>query len=264
VCLAVIALDAHPEFALVVAANRDEFHARAATAAAWGAVPPWHDVLAGRDCEAGGTWLGVHRNGSFALVTNVRGGGVKLAGQRSRGELVPRVLAAGADPVLALSTLCNDAGAYAGVNVLAGSTAGAAWWSNREGTVRRLAPGVAALSNAALDTPWPKVQRATHAMRAWAAQGSNEFAPLFAMLADRTPVPDAALPDTGVPPEWERLLAPPFIVDPRYGTRCTTVLAIDRGGHATFHERTFTPDGSATGDVIHNFNVQRAGSAALL
>jgi len=262
-CLAVIALGAHRDFALVVAANRDEFHARAATPAAWGEAPPWRDILAGRDAKAGGTWLGVHRDGRFALVTNVRGGGAKLAGQRSRGDLVPRVLAASDDPALALSTLRPDAGEYAGVNVLAGSAMGAAWWSNRGETVQRIAPGVAGLSNAALDTPWPKVQRATHALRAWAARGATDFDPLFAMLADRTPVPDAALPHTGVSHDWEQLLATPFIVDPRYGTRCTTVLAIDRSGHAVLHERTFAPDGTTTGDAIHTFTVQRAGSAAV-
>lgn len=262
-CLAVIALDAHPDYALVVAANRDEFHARAATAAAWGADPPWHDVLAGRDCEAGGTWLGVRRDGRFALVTNVRGGGAKLAGQRSRGELVPRVLAADVDPALALSSLRPDSANYAGVNVLAGSASGAAWWSNRGDAVQRLATGVAGLSNAALDTPWPKVQRATGAVRAWAARGTTDLAPLFAMLSDRRPVPDAELPDTGVSHEWERLLATPFIVDPRYGTRCTTVLAIDRGGRAIFHERTFAPGGEPAGESIHAFTVQPGQSAAI-
>lgn len=262
-CLAVIAVGSHRDFALVVAANRDEFHARAATPAAWGTAPPWRDVLAGRDVEAGGTWLGLHRDGRFALVTNVRGGGAKLDGQRSRGELVPRVLAASDDPALALSALRPDAGDYAGVNVLAGSAAGAAWWSNRGDAVRRIAPGVAGLSNAALDTPWPKVQRATVAMRTWAARGVTDLDPLFAMLADRAPVPDSALPDTGVPRDWERLLATPFIVDPRYGTRCTTVLAIDHGGRGLFHERSFAPDGTTTGDAIHAFTVQPAGSAAV-
>lgn len=262
-CLVVIALDAHPHFALVVAANRDEFHARAATPAAWGAAPPWLDVLAGRDDEAGGTWFGVHRDGRFALVTNVRDGRARVTGQRSRGDLVPRVLLASADAMPALSTLVATADDYAGVNVLAGSAAGAAWWSNRGGAVRAVAPGVAGLSNAALDTPWPKVQRATAAMGAWAARGSMDFAPLFAMLADRTPVPDAELPATGVPRDWERLLATPFITDPRYGTRCTTVLAIDRAGHATFHERTFAADGTSTGDVIHAFTTQRDRSAAV-
>ncbi|MEO6564942.1 MAG: NRDE family protein [Casimicrobiaceae bacterium] len=262
-CLAVIALQAHRHFALVVAANRDEFHARAATPATWGAAPPWRGILAGRDAQAGGTWLGVHRDGRFALVTNVRGGGAKLQGQRSRGELVPRVLAVAEDPALVLSTLRTTAADYAGVNVLAGSSTGAAWWSTRGNVVGSIAPGVAGLSNAALDTPWPKVQRATAAMRAWAARGTTDLEPLFAMLADRTPVPDGALPTTGVPLEWERLLATPFIVDPRYGTRCTTVLAIDHGGHAVFHERTFAPAGIATGEVVHSFDVQRAGSAAV-
>ena len=262
-CLAVIALEAHRDFALVVAANRDEFHARAATPAAWGVAPPWRDILAGRDAKAGGTWLGVNRDGRFALVTNVRGGGANQVGQRSRGDLVPRVLAASDDPAQALSTLRPDAGDYASVNVLAGSAMGAAWWSNRGDAVQRIARGVAGLSNAALDTPWPKVQRAAHALRAWAARGATDFDPLFAMLADRTPVPDAALPHTGVPHEWERLLATPFIVDPRYGTRCTTVLAIDRSGQATFHERTFAADGTTTGDAVYTFTVQRAGSAAV-
>lgn len=262
-CLAVIALGAHPHFPLVVVANRDEFHARAATPAAWGAVPPWRDVLAGRDLEAGGTWFGMHRDGRFALVTNVRGGSAKRAGQRSRGDLVPRVLAAAADPMVALSTLRANADDYAGVNVLAGSAAGVAWWSNRGNAVRGVVAGVAGLSNAALDTPWPKVQRVTSAVRAWAARGTTDLAPLFATLADRTPVPDAALPDTGVPREWERLLATPFIVDPRYGTRCTTVLAIDHGGQACFHERTFAPDGTASGDALHTFTVHRDGSAAV-
>lgn len=262
-CLAVIALHVHPVFPLVVAANRDEFHAREASPAAWGETSPWRDILAGRDREAGGTWLGVHRDGRFALVTNVRGGGAKHPGQRSRGELVPRLLAATGGPIRALTSLRHDAADYAGVNVLAGSSAGAAWWSNRGNAIQAYPQGVAGLSNAALDTPWPKVDRATAAMRAWAARGTTELAPLFAMLADRTAVPDAALPVTGVTREWERLLATPFIVDPRYGTRCTTVFAIDHGGHATFHERTFAPDGTSTGDAVFTFATGRRGSTAV-
>ena len=252
-CLAVIALGVHPKYPLVVAANRDEFHARAASPAAWGDAPPWHSILAGRDLEAGGTWFGVRRDGRFALVTNERSGHDRRPGARSRGELVPRLLAADGTPAHMVTMLDAERDAYAGVNVLAGSVAGAVWWSNRGTTARTLAAGVHGLSNAGLDTPWPKVVFATAALRAWAMRGEVDCALMFEMLRNRDPVPDVALPVTGVAREWERLLATPFIVDARYGTRCATVLTIDRNGEARLQERTFAPDGTASGDAIHQF-----------
>ncbi len=138
-CLAVVALDAHPAFALVIAANRDEFHARAAAPAAWGDAPPFARILAGRDLEAGGTWLGVRRDGRWALVTNVREGGRHDPAARSRGELVPDVLNAPGRTADALHA-CAAAGArYNGFNLLAGDATRAHWISNRGGGPARLA-----------------------------------------------------------------------------------------------------------------------------
>jgi len=254
-CLAVVALATHPGFALVVAANRDEFHARPAAPAAWGREPPFAHLLAGRDLEAGGTWLGVRRDGRWALVTNVRASGTIDPAARSRGELVPQVLDTELPPGRALDVVASVPHRYNGFNLLAGDARGAFWISNRAESMRRLTGGIHGLSNAFIDTPWPKVVQTVARMTAWAAQGDTDTTALFAALADRVPAPDALLPATGVSLEWERLLSSPFIVSERYGTRCSTVFTIDRRGHARFHERRFAADGAATGETIEEFAV---------
>ncbi len=251
-CLAVVALGAHPRYAVVIAANRDEFHARAAARAAWGHAPPFVDVLAGRDLAAGGAWFGVHRNGRWALVTNVREGGGNDSAARSRGELVPRVLQA-ADLDDAFASLHATAQRYNGFNLLAGDANGALWMSNRADGVRRLPSGLHGLSNALLDTPWPKVLRTRERLAAWAATGNSDVAPLFTALGDPTQAPDHTLPSTGVPRERERMLSSPFIVSENYGTRCSTVLTLGHDGHAHFHERTFDPGGATTGEAVETF-----------
>jgi uncharacterized protein with NRDE domain len=257
-CLVIVALDAHPRHSLVIAANRDEFHARAAIPARWGDTPPFADVLAGRDVAAGGTWLGVRRDGRWSLVTNVRDGGRPTdASAPSRGSLVPFVLNAQGSPAAALSALVDDAGAYNGFNLMAGDATRASWMSNRDSGIRALSAGVHGLSNATLDTPWPKLARTKDAVMAWTAGGDDDLSPLFAALASRTSAPDHALPSTGIPLEWERLLSAPFIVSADYGTRCSTVLAISRDGGARFIERTFDTRGDATGEVEFEFDVPR-------
>ncbi len=112
------------------------------------------------------------------------------------------------------------------------------------------------LSNALLDTPWPKLVRTLRAVRAWSARGEADTAPLFAALADRVGAADDELPDTGVTRDWERLLSPPFIVSPRYGTRCSTVLTVDRAGGAVFRERTFDIAGTPAGETVETFRVR--------
>jgi uncharacterized protein with NRDE domain len=252
-CLAVVALDAHPDYPLVVAANRDEYHARDAAPAAWGDAPPFAGILAGRDLRAGGTWLGVRRDGRWALVTNVREGGRNDPALESRGELVPRVLNAPTTPDGALAALAADGPHYNGFNLLAGDARHAAWMSNRSGAHKRMVAGVHGLSNALIDTPWPKLVRTLDRLRAWGERGDADVSPLFAALGDRALAPDDALPDTGVSREWERVLSSPFIVGERYGTRCSTVFTIDRRGHARFQERTFAPDGAPLGEVVEAF-----------
>jgi uncharacterized protein with NRDE domain len=252
-CLAIIALDAHPLYRLVVAANRDEFHARPAAAAAWGDAPPFEGVLAGRDLEAGGTWLGVRRDGRWALVTNVREGGRRDPGARSRGELIPRVLAADSESPDALQEILQAGEHYNGFNLLAGHADAMAWASNRAQRLEELTSGIHGLSNALLDTCWPKVTRTKARLADWCDRGDDDIAPIFDALADPTLASDDELPATGVALERERLLSAPFIVSADYGTRCSTVFTIDRSGRVHFRERSFDASGAPAGEAGYDF-----------
>jgi uncharacterized protein with NRDE domain len=259
-CLAVLALDAHPRHAVVLAANRDEAHARAALPAAWWTAPD-PSILAGRDLVGGGTWLGVDRRGRFAFVTNVRDPARHDPAAPTRGTLVPRVLGDAAPVDVAVTRAVQDAGALNGFNLLAGDARGAAWGSNRGVAGQRLAPGVHGVSNALLDTPWPKVVRTRERLAAWLATDDDDLAPLFALLADRTPAPDDLLPDTGVGRERERLLSPPFISSPTYGTRCSTVVTIGRDGRVRFVERRFDAAGATVGESQFEFAAEDVSAA---
>lgn len=236
-CLIVIGWQAHPDFPLVVAANRDEFYARpTAPAGHWPGHP---EVIGGRDLEAGGTWLGVTGNGRFAAVTNVREPGAPK-GRLSRGELTRGFLLAdvAADRYLA----GVDGSAYSGFNLLA-SDGETLWYaSNRDGGPRSLRPGIYGLSNHLLDTPWPKLvtarQRFAEALRALPATDG-----FFGILADDEMVADQHLPQTGVPLEWERRLSAIFVHSETYGTRASTVLTRDNGGRIRLDERSFGPNG---------------------
>lgn len=257
-CLALLAQDAHRRFAVVIAANRDEHHARPAAPAHW-----WDEgILAGRDLEAGGTWLGVTHTGRWALITNVREPDRRDPGAPSRGALVTRALAETAPPLACIGAIVGDARAYNGFNLLVGDTTAAAWGSNRVPAARALTPGIHGISNAILDAPWPKVARTKAALDAWCARDADDIDALFAVLADRTRTPDVELPSTGVPLEWERRLSSPFIVgdDVGYGTRSSTVVTIGRDGSARFVERTFDPAGRAIGEQSFCFTLARRRS----
>jgi uncharacterized protein with NRDE domain len=257
-CLAVLALDVHPRYAVVLAANRDEFHARPAASAHW-----WNDgegsaILAGRDLSHGGTWLGVTRRGRFAFVTNVREPGRYDPRAPSRGALVPAALRAATDVRDAAESIVTAAAACNGFNLVVGDSTQAAIGSNRTSRVESLGPGVHGVSNAQLDTPWPKLARAKSGVAAWMASGTEDLDVLFDVLADRTAADDDDLPDTGLPRERERLLSSPFIVSPEYGTRCSTVLALGRDGVSQFAERSFDALGTLMGRVEDRFRIVQA------
>jgi uncharacterized protein with NRDE domain len=257
-CLAVLALDAHPRYAVVLAANRDEYHARVAVPAAW--WPGDHPILAGRDRVAGGTWLGVDRRGRYAFVTNVREPGRHQPAAPTRGMLVPRVLRAPTPIEDAVRDAVRDGAAMNGFNLLAGEGTRAAWGSNRAEATRPLARGVHGVSNALLDTPWPKVVRSKARLARWCAAASDDADELFDMLRDDAPAPDAELPHTGVAPEWERTLSAPFIRAPEYGTRCSTLLLIDRDRKVRLVERTFDRTGAMTSVVDQPFEREAIGA----
>jgi len=252
-CLAVIAYAAHPRFALVVAANRDEFHARPTSAAHW-----WPDngMLAGRDERALGTWFGITRQGRYAFVTNVREPGRNDPAAPSRGELVPRMLQDHASIDASGAALLRDARRYNGFNLIGGDMASARYLSNRNVCPLAIRDGVHGLSNAALDDPWPKVVRTRAALARWCAAGSADPSPLWDALGDRATADDARLPATGISRERERLLSAAFIVDPTYGTRSSTLLTITRDGMATFVERSFDARGVQSGEVMQRFAVE--------
>ncbi len=236
-CLIVVGWRAHPDYPLVVAANRDEFYARpTADAAAWPDAP---DIFGGLDREAGGTWLGIRRDGRFAAVTNVREPGM-AKGERSRGALT-RAFLLGDKPALDYARSL-DGNLYSGFNLLLSDGAQLVYCSNRDGAPRLLPPGIYGLSNHLLDSPWPKLLTARrHFAAALPALPADEA--LFALLADDEIVPDDELPQTGVPLEWERLLSAVFVKSDDYGTRASTV-AWQRGdGEIRLHERRFGPRG---------------------
>lgn len=240
-CLILVAWRTHPEFPLVVAANRDEFYKRPTAAASFW---PGGKVLAGRDLEAGGTWMGITTEGRFAALTNYRDPGLHCEGRASRGRLVadflegdlgPREYLAGRRPLL---------GQYNPFNLLVGDRGSLACLSSVDGSYRELPPGVYGLSNHLLDTPWPKVSAAKSAMaRALAALPDDQ--PLFNLLRDDALHPDEALPRTGVSLEWERLLSAAFIRSADYGTRSSTVLIVSRDGTLVLDEQTWLEGGRA-------------------
>ncbi len=247
VCLLLLAHGVDPGRHLLVVANRDEFHARpAAPAAFWEDAP---GVLAGRDLSAGGTWLGVTRAGRFAALTNYRDPAGHDPRARSRGVLVSGFLKGSGGPEEYLRSVAAEEARYNGFNLLAGSPGDLWLFESRTGRLKRLGPGVFALSNALLDTPWPKVERARRAFRLLLERRPGEATPeeLLALLADRTVAPDEELPFTGVGIEWERVLAPAFIVTPEYGTRTSTAVLFGADGGIDLVERTFGTGGEVAG-----------------
>lgn len=243
-CIAYLSIG-HPDWPLLIAANRDEFHRRAsAPAAPWPGHP---GLIAGRDLVAGGTWLGWTRAGRFGFLTNYREPGrTPPPDAPSRGTLVRDFLLGSASAEDCLQDLAGRAQEWAGFNLVVGDKASVGYLSNRDpaGAPRRLSAGSHVLSNHLLDTPWPKARRLREHLDAlahdqWAADPDA----VFAALRDTTQAADDERPDTGLEPERERLLSSPFIISPDYGTRCSTVIAVDRQGNTLFCEQSYDPDG---------------------
>ena len=250
-CVVALAWDIHPRWRLLLIGNRDEAHARpSAPLAHWADAP---EILAGRDLEAGGTWMGVNESGRAAVVTNVRD--PRAAQERaSRGLLVSDFLRGDAPAKQHAEALQRHAGRYRPFNLLLFDRESACFVSNHpQVRARELAPGLHGLSNGNLDATWPKVRRATTALQAWLDAGDSDFEPLFAALADETPAPDAELPDTGIGLELERRVSPPFVRGAIYGTRATTLIGLDRDGNGCIIERRFGADGEPQGQIALRF-----------
>lgn len=255
-CVLAFAWNVHPRWRLLLVGNRDESHVRpSAPLARWSDAP---GVIAGRDLEAGGTWMGVREPDRACVVTNVRDPRAAHDGV-SRGLLVTNFLR-GADSVARhAAALETDAVRYRPFNLLLFDRDAACFISNQPMVrVRTVTPGIHGLSNGDLDAPWPKLRRATSVLSGWLDAGVDEFATLFDPFADETAAPDAELPDTGVGIELERQLSPVFVRGARYGTRATTLIAVDRNGGGCIIERRFGPDGVPQGQTVLRFDANRS------
>jgi uncharacterized protein with NRDE domain len=245
-CLLIFAHRTSARFPLVIAANRDEFHARAtAQSHFWPSHP---DLLAGQDLEQGGTWMGVTREGRFAAITNFRDPNRSIPAPKSRGELPLNYLVSNLGPEDYLSQLADQGQDYAGFNLLVGTREEMWCYENSSGNQPvSLSPGIYGLSNANLDTPWPKVEKGKQRLQNLLELGDFGHDELARVVNDRTLADPAALTITDEGSElensMEHLLSAQFIVTEAYGTRSTTSLWIDDSGVAHWREQSFNAIG---------------------
>jgi len=223
---------------LIIAANRDEFYQRpTAPASFWKDHP---EILAGRDLLQMGTWFGITKKGRFAALTNYRDPDLEETGEFSRGEIVRSFLVGEQTPKEFLQTLKSDREKYAGYNVLIGNGDELYHYNNILDESNKITAGTHGLSNATLDTPWPKVVRGKQMLQDYVSNNneidSNE---LFRITSNSEQANDEDLPNTGVGIELERILSPLFITSPEYGTRSSTVLLVDKHNNVIFNERTY-------------------------
>lgn len=239
-CIIFVAVQQHPDFPLIFAANRDEFHGRPTRPSHLWRQP---NILAGRDLSAGGTWLGANGSGHLAAITNIRTPAPPIPQARSRGELPVHYLTAPRDDEF-LDNIRAQRKLYNGYNLLFGHHRRLQVFNNHLNTVEPLTPGVHGLSNANLNTPWPKVQRGTRALTSICQTHTTlQHDALFDILRDDTLADDDQLPQTGLPLEFERRVSSIFILGEHYGTRASTLLLVDARHTLHWHERSFTPQG---------------------
>lgn len=233
-CLLFCCLHAHEGYPFILLANRDEFYERPTRAV--GFWPDSPEVLAGRDLDRGGTWLGIARSGRWAALTNYRDPS-DATFERSRGDIVRDYLTSEQTPRAFADSIREIGEEFDGFNLLFGDRHESLWLSNRSPDLRNLDKGIFGLSNHLLETPWPKVVSGKQNL---AAQLKEEPVAdqLFDPLADQT-VYEKDLPQTGVDPSLERMLSSAFISSPHYGTRSSTLIMIDRENRAYFEERTY-------------------------
>jgi uncharacterized protein with NRDE domain len=249
-CLLVLAWHAHPRYRLIVAANRDEFHERPASPLAQWSGPA--GIIAGRDLRAGGTWLGVDARLRLGVITNFRDLQKPREGAPSRGALIPAYLQQQAEPEAFFAGLARNADEYAGFNLLLADADSLWYGSNRaQPFARPLTAGVYGLSNELLDTPWPKLVRVRRRFESWLhAPSESPVEELFAMLSDRVPgESERSEAPSSIAPELWRALSAPFVHHPTYGTRCSTVVLIEKTGALSIVERRFDAGGNLAGEV---------------
>ncbi|MBT8085579.1 MAG: NRDE family protein [Woeseia sp.] len=248
-CLIVFAWQQHPRCKLVLVANRDEQHARPAAPMGW--WPDQPNVLAGRDLQAGGTWLGISRSGRFAVVTNYREYFRAPPAKLSRGKLVRDFVVGDKTPLAFSQGLNGDD--FAGFSLLTADNESLCYTTNREDPPQLLAAGVYGLSNATLDTPWPKLTRSRDGLHKLLERDEINPNSLMNLLADTTPAAVKDIDDE-LPVDLARAVSAPFIKTETYGTRCTSVVLVENDGSVLVAERRFDASGNRSGENQYLFN----------
>ncbi len=231
-CLIFFAYNSHPKYKFVLAANRDEFLNRPASK-----ISEWNGIYGGKDLKSGGTWLGITKKGKFCAITNIRRI-EQIPDAPTRGKIVTNYLNGSDSPKDYLADLSKDSNKYNGFNLILGDKNSCYHYNNREKKVNNLKPGIYGVSNASIDTPWPKLEK-----------GKKEFSQLleneilnkedfYKLLRDDSKPPVEQLPDTGIGLEWEKILSSIFIKSEAYGTRCSSIITIDEK-EVNFSERTY-------------------------
>jgi len=254
-CLIVFSYKEHPKYPFIFAGNRDEFYSRPAKPAHFWDTNP--RIVAGRDRKAGGTWLGVSEDGMVAALTNYRDLEHPRNSDRSRGELIPLFLTSKSQNEQRVQQLTDIGENYDGFNMIAGNIDNLFYLSNVKQSYEKIKPGLHGLSNAYLNTPWPKVEVAKSAFREAIQSGEPNKEEIFRLLQNRDVYPYHKLPDTGLSPEMEKAVSPVFIQTDDYGTRCSTLLLINKEGWVTFTERTYsTQDKSQEIEKRFHFQIE--------
>jgi len=236
-CLILFSWKTHPKYNLVLAANRDEFYDRPTAAAAFWEEHP--NVLAGKDLQAGGTWIGVNKSGRIAAITNYRDPQNIDTKARSRGQLTLNYLLSKDSPEAYLRKVKNSGIHYNGFNLLVGDADHMFYYNNVNHQITELKPGTYGLSNGFFQENWPKLKKGRNALEKAISEDDISENRLFDILADNEIADDAALPKTGIPLEWERALSPLFIKTEKYGTRCSTLIYSETNGDGVLVEKTY-------------------------
>ncbi|WP_110456835.1 NRDE family protein [Shewanella algidipiscicola] len=232
-CILFVALGVHPDHPVIICANRDEFHVRPTEPAhLW---PGEHHVLAGKDLQAGGSWLGINQQGDIAALTNIRAPEQLHTDSRSRGELVIKAL--NEPSRITHDWLSEHHQRYNPFNLLFGHRDQLYCYHSLDNSLKQLTPGFHAISNGALDDIWPKMAKGTRALEQQLSQTTPpNIDALLAIMTDQSQAQDSELPQTGIALEWERLLSSIYIKHPEYGTRSTSIILQDNQGNSEFIE----------------------------
>ncbi len=254
-CILNISYKTHPNYKMIIAANRDEFYSRPTAKASF-----WEDhpaLLAGKDLHAGGTWLGITKTGKFSAITNYRSSAEYKKDAPSRGKLVIDFLAGTADPKDYAANLIKNGHLYNGFNLLFSDQSELYYFSNHTRESAMLSPGIYGLSNHLLDAPWPKVEKSKQSFTKAIMHKNISDSDLFEILLDTSKPPDEELPDTGVGLELERVLSSVFVATPIYGTVSSTLIFISNKDEVRFIEKSLNSSSKEWTTTEFNFILDR-------